>query len=333
MSVGIAVIGTGDFGEQHVQTLSQMSGVHLHAVCDLDLKRAEAVAKQWDVPKFTNNMEEIFRDERIQGVIIATSESSHYSVSMAAMKASKHVLLEKPVSLDLGEISDMYETAEKNKLIFLPGHMLRYDASYHTIKKRLDSGELGQIYSIYARRNVPVERFALHSRTHPVFMALVHDIDIILWYVQSRVKRVFAMEKKTSPEYKHPNIFWGLVEFENNVVAALETQWLLPNHLGRYLDVKLDMMTSKGKVALQYPGDNLSFAIDDSIETPDVTLWPEIFGKSTGALHNELEYFISEIKSNGAVKQPIREDEVKQGIRLGQLLIESAQTGQSIIVD
>lgn len=330
MNVEVAVIGTGDFGSQHVQTLSKIPGVNLSVVCDLNVKRAQDVSEEWNIPHFTDDVEEILLNKDIDGVIIATSESSHYSICIAALNAGKHVLLEKPITLNSNEVSNMYETARKNKRIFLPGHFLRFDASYYTIKEKLNSGEIGQIHSIYARRNVPVERFSLHSRTHPVFMALVHDIDIILWYVQSRVKRVFALSKKTSTQYENPNIFWGLIEFENGIVAALETQWLLPNHLGRYLDVKLEMMTSRGKVSLQYPGDNLSLALDHSFETPDVTLWPEVHGINTGALRNELEYFISCILSNDTEQQLIPQEEAEHGIQLGQLLIKSSQTGQPI---
>ncbi|MGN7300355.1 Gfo/Idh/MocA family protein [Ferdinandcohnia sp. SAFN-114] len=329
MTVGLAVIGVGEFGISHAKILSQMGQVELVYICDQSLVRAQRVAEEYGAENFTNHIEDVLSCERVDGVIIATSEESHYPLTIQSLQASKHVLIEKPISLDAEKALDMVKEAEKQKVILLPGHLLRYDASYNTIKQRLTSGELGDIYSIYARRNVPKERFGLHSRTHPVFMALAHDIDIVLWYVQSSVKRVYAVEKRTSEEYKNPDIFWGIVEFSNGVVATFETQWTLPNHLGQYLDVRLEMMTSEGKVSLQYPGDNLHIAVQNKTEIPDVTLWPEIFGTSTGALRNELDYFVSIIEKNEKPTS-IRGEEAVQGIELAQLLIKSAQTRNPI---
>jgi predicted dehydrogenase len=249
---------------------------------------------------------------------------------MAALAAGKHVLIEKPVALDAESAEEMVRFAERQSLLLLPGHVLRYDAAYHAVKRELESGSFGTIYSLYARRNVPRERFGLHSRTHPVFMALAHDIDIAIWYVRSPVKRVYAMERRTSPEFTNPDIFWGLVEFESGVIAAFETQWTLPNELGQYLDVRLELMTSKGKVTLQYPGDNLAYMMDGKRMVPDVTLWPEIYGISTGTLRNELEYFISVILT-GKPHVSIRGEEAVQGIDLANMMIESARTGQPVV--
>jgi predicted dehydrogenase len=331
VKLGMAVIGAGDFGRNHLKVLSQLPQADLLYVCDQDIERARDAAATYQVADFTADAESLWQDERVKAVVIATSEASHHPLTMAALAAGKHVLIEKPVALDPDSAEEMVRFAEQQGLLLLPGHMLRYDASYNKVKQELESGAFGTLYSIYARRNVPRERFGLHSRTHPVFMALAHDIDIAVWYVQSPVKRVFAMERRTSPEYVNPDIFWGLVEFGNGVIAAFETQWTLPNELGQYLDVRMELMTSKGKVTMQYPGDNLSYMMDGKRTVPDVTLWPELFGIPTGTLRNELEYFISVIQS-GKPHVSIRGEEAVQGIHLANMLIESARTGQPIVL-
>jgi predicted dehydrogenase len=331
VKLGMAVIGAGDFGRNHLKVLSKLPEADLLYVCDQDLESARDAANSYGAADFTTEVEILWRDEKVKAVVIATSEASHHPLTMAALAAGKHVLIEKPIALDPDLAGEMVRFAEEKGLLLLPGHMLRYDASYNRVKQEIDSGAFGSIYSIYARRNVPRERFRLHSRTHPVFMALAHDIDIVIWYVQSKVKRVYAMERRTSSEYTNPDIFWGLVEFENGVIAALETQWTLPDELGQYLDVRMELMTSKGKVTIQYPGDNLTYMMDGKRTVPDVTLWPELFGIPTGTLRNELEYFISVIQS-GKPHISIRGEEAVQGIHLANLLIESAKTGQSILL-
>lgn len=329
MKTSVAVIGIGEFGENHVKVLMEMPQVDLITICDHSIEKVERTSKKYGGINYTTNALDIFEDSKIEAVIIATSEKSHYELAKQALHTRKHILVEKPLTIDTEEANKLVKLAEEKNLILLPGHILRYDASYSTIKQRLCDGQLGTIYSITAKRNVPSERFALHSRTHPVFMALAHDIDIVLWYVQSKVKRVFAMEKKTSSEYENADIFFGIVEFENGIIANFETQWVLPNHLNQYLDVSLEMMTSKGKVSMKYPGNNLSLAINNEVETPDVTLWPEIFGTTTGVLRNELNYFISCVETN-CKPESVTGKEAVQGIELAQMLIHSAKTGNPI---
>lgn len=331
MKLGMAVIGAGDFGRNHIKVLSLLPRAELLYVCDRDEERALDAAMSYGVGQHTTDAERVWRDERVKAVVIATSEESHFPLTMAALKAGKHVLIEKPIALRVEEAEEMVRFAEQRGLLLLPGHTLRYDASYHQVYRDLTMGHYGTLHSIYARRNVPRERFGLHSRTHPVFMALAHDIDAAIWYTRSRAKRVFAMEKKTSPEYRNPDIFWGLVEFESGVIAAFETQWTLPNETGQYLDVRLELMTSKGQVTLRYPGDQLVSTMDGRRTVADVTLWPEIFGVPTGALRNELEYFISVILDDRP-HESIRGEEAVQGILLANLLIESAKTGKPIMV-
>src|SRR5699024_12285413 len=81
------------------------------------------------------------------------------------------------------------------------------------------------VHSLRLKRNVPYERFSLHSRTHPVFMALSHDIDQLIWNTNSRPKRIYAMEKKIDDNIDMPGIFFGLIEMNDGMLCSLETQW------------------------------------------------------------------------------------------------------------
>ena len=176
------------------------------------------------------------------------------------------------------------------------------------------------------KRNVPIERFSLHSRTHPVFMALAHDIDILLWLTGSRCKRVFAMEKKTRPEFTNPDIVFAVAELENGVLCSLETQWRLPNEYGKYLDTELEVMTSQGTLKLQTPGNALETMFHGCQTGYDVTLWPRVCGKMTGALVNEEQHFVDLIL--GRCKQPVvTVEEAVLGVEMARMLIESCESG------
>lgn len=331
MKRNIGIIGIGDFGIEHVKVFKENNKAHVVTVCARTEEKVKKVARDFNIPNWETDAQKVFENPEIDAVVIATTEKTHYEFTKKAVNNGKHVLLEKPVCLDLEEGQKLVELSKTTDKVILPGHILRFDASYAKVKNMVSSGEVGEILSIKAKRNVPCERFSLHSRTHPVFMALAHDIDILLWLTQAFPKKVYALQKRVNLNNKTPNIFFGLMEMDNGVLCQLETQWVLPDEYGKYLDVELELMTTTGNIKLKYPGDNLTLMNNGNLSYPDVTLWPEVHGTTTGSLANEVNHFLDLI--NGTTQKPvITVKEAVQGIKVGQLLIKSASEGKEICV-
>ncbi|MCI8418207.1 MAG: Gfo/Idh/MocA family oxidoreductase [Lachnospiraceae bacterium] len=325
MQVNLGIVGVGDFGRMHIQALKQNPEVQIIAVCSRTEEKLKSVCEEYKIPAWYTDVDAFLKHPHLDGVIIATGEDTHYPFTRKAVEQGKHVLLEKPVCLTKEDAGRLLALNKTTPSVILPGHILRYDSAYNQAKQALEETQAGEIQSIRVKRNVPVERFSLHSRTHPVFMALAHDIDIILWLTGSQAKRVFAMEKKTKPEFENPDIVFALAELENGVVCSLETQWRLPNEYGRYLDTELEVMTSKGNVKLQTPGNALQTMFLGCQTGYDVTLWPEVCGKMTGALVNEEQHFVDLIL--GRCRKPVvTVEEAVKGVTMAQMILESCKT-------
>ncbi len=334
MAVNVAVIGVGDFGVKHVKLLKENINANLLTVCRRNREKAREIANEFDVPKWSTDALEVLRDPGIDAVVIATAEDTHYKFTKEAVLNGKHVLLEKPVCLDPDVGQQLVDLVKTNDRIVLPGHILRYDASYSEVKNLIESGEVGEILSIKVKRNVPQERFSLHSRTHPVFMALAHDIDIIVWLTCGQFpKKVYAVEKKSHHSYDNPDIFFGLMEMGNGVLCQMETQWTLPDEYGCYLDVELEVMTTGGHIKLQYPGNNLTVMNKSRLSRFDVTLWPEVHGATRGALANQTDSFLKLAEGLEKKRQVVTVEEAVKGIKIGHLLIQSASEQREIRVD
>lgn len=321
--VRVAVIGVGDFGVKHVKLLAEHPDACVAAVCRRDERKVKAVARQFDVPKWSTDADAILTDPDIDAVVIATAEDTHYELTRTALLHGKHVLLEKPVCLDPDQGRQLVDLVESNDRVVLPGHVLRYEAAYCEAKRRIASGELGQIVSIKAKRNVPRSRFALHSRTHPVFMALSHDIDIVLWLADRLPRKVYALERRSRPDYDMPDVVFGLIELDGGILCQLETQWTYPDRYGRYLDVELEVMTTEGHLQLRYPGDGLQVADNSGLSSPDLTLWPEIHGATAGALAHQTDAFVRLMQ--GSMTEPVvTVREALRSVEVGHLLVQSA---------
>lgn len=327
--VNVAVVGVGDFGKLHIRALQENPSASLVAICSRTPEKLRVLCAQHGIPHWFTSLEELLDLPGLDAVIIATGEDTHYRYTKQAVGKGKHVLLEKPICLDLDEGRALVELERTASVHILPGHILRHEASYAQAHAVLAAGGKGAIQSVRVKRNVPVERFSLHSRTHPVFMALAHDIDIILWLTGSRAKKVYAMSRKTCKQFQNPDILFAVAELENGILCNLETQWRLPNEYGQYLDTELEVMTESGHLKLACPGGGLSSLFAGVQQRYDLTLWPEINAQMAGALPGEIQHFLDLI--TGRARDPVvTVREAMDGITMAHMLIRSSETGRIV---
>jgi scyllo-inositol 2-dehydrogenase (NAD+) len=190
-----AVLGLGRLGYWHaVNVASRIQHAELAAVCDMNVEIARKVAEELEVPYYTSNPDEIFRDETIQAVIIATPTSSHFELLKKAVSSQKAIFIEKPLTIDLKEALQIKELVENSNTICQVGFMRRFDPAYDEAKKRIEAGDIGE--TIYYRGisrdpHAPQEVFIEHSGGIFVDVS-IHDYDIARYLMDSEVTTVSA---------------------------------------------------------------------------------------------------------------------------------------------
>lgn len=316
----IGVIGAGDFGELHLKILKEHPDAEIAYICVRNLERGRAKTEKYG-GVLTNRYEDMLEDDTVEAVSVLTPEQVHFEQVMKALEHGKHVLVEKPVTMNPEEAEILAAKAEKKGLIVMPGHTCRFLASFAKARGYLKELQREPV-SIHARRNIPRERLALHNRVHPVLMALSHDIDLVLSYVESKPTRVMAMERKTDSSLENPDIFWGLVEFENGCIAALETLWVLPTS-ARYVDSAMEIATTQEVLHVSYP--SAGFWVDDAAGFlfPDPALTDVVNGEQAGALKDEIHYFLKCVRAR-VTPEVVTLNDAANGLRIAQALIRSA---------
>jgi len=146
MNVGI--IGFGRIGAEHARWIVQ-SGARVAAVFDPTAARRELALQRGLKP--VAMIEEILRDESISAVLISTPTSMHFEHAMAGLEAGKHVMVEKPMALDLPQARQMATKAEKLGRVLSVFHNRRWDIDYLTMKSAISSGVFGQVINIESR--------------------------------------------------------------------------------------------------------------------------------------------------------------------------------------
>src|SRR5215467_13122812 len=144
--IRVVVIGYGYWGPNLVRNFMAASGSAVTSVCDLRQERLSSLGKLYPGVKTCSASSELINDPQIDAVIIATPVSSHFELAMAALKAGKHVLVEKPLAANSDQARKLIDEAAARKLVLLVDHTFVYTDAVRQIHKLIASRELGDIY-------------------------------------------------------------------------------------------------------------------------------------------------------------------------------------------
>jgi predicted dehydrogenase len=165
-----------------------------------DIRKAEASAKEFNIPNAFSSVEELCASPQVNAVLVTTPNSCHLSDVMTALQSGKHVLCEKPLAMDARECRQMVEAAQKAGLILGVAHVFRFNDSVINIRKRIASGEVGK--PVFARSEFSFLANPDHPRTWlydrsvagggPIFDIGVHCIDTLRYVLQDEVVNISA---------------------------------------------------------------------------------------------------------------------------------------------
>jgi len=286
------VIGLGWFGEKHCEVLRDLPWAELRAVCTRRPERLTEVAERFGVPASYADYRQMLADPEIDVVSVVTMWDQHVEPAVAALDAGKHVFLEKPMASTVADCDRILAAARRAAGRFMVGHICRFNPRYAAAKRQIDSGAIGDIVSIYARRNLPswVTEGVL-DKIGPIIGDAVHDTDLMLWYTGARVKTAYAQTHRVRG-LKHPDIGWTMYRFHSGAIGVCETVWCLPGKTPFQIDERMQIIGTRGSIQIHDTAPNLMFVGGDSVSFPDTTYWPELHGQRVGALREEWAYFL-----------------------------------------
>ncbi|MDQ6907066.1 MAG: Gfo/Idh/MocA family oxidoreductase [Chloroflexota bacterium] len=140
-TVRVGIIGTG-IGAEHIKALGETPGAVVAAVCSAQRARAEAMARQFDIPRATTDYRDLL-DRDIDAVVITTPPALHHRMALDAIVAGKHVLCEKPLAATLAEAIEMRDAAEAAGIVHMINHQTRFGATYLEARRLIEAGYLG----------------------------------------------------------------------------------------------------------------------------------------------------------------------------------------------
>jgi predicted dehydrogenase len=150
--LGVGLVGYGYWGRNYLRIFNELDDVDLKIVCDSHPARRAEVGRRHRGVTVTDSLDDLLDTPGLAAVIVSTPALTHYEVGRRCLDAGKHILVEKPLTIDGGSGELLVKAAEDAGLTLLVGHTFLYNDGILRMKEIIDGGELGQLYCIYARR-------------------------------------------------------------------------------------------------------------------------------------------------------------------------------------
>ena len=295
----LCVVGAGPWGRNHIRTLQKIGS--LGGVVDSDNSILDCVKKEFPNCSTFQSVDESFKKE-FDAYIVATPPKSHFLIAKRIIEKRRHILVEKPITLDLIEAKELNKLAKKNNVSLMVGHLLLFHPAFIKIKNIVDEGKIGDIQYMYSNR---LNLGSFRNDENVLWSFAPHDISLFNYFFESLPSNVHSNGVDILQKGVHDTSITSF-EFDGNRMGHIFVSWLHPFKEHRFV-----LIGSKGMLHFEDAGKSKKLlfykkSVDLNGDTP--------ISKSEGVfevnfsnelpLESELKYFISNMegkieKANG----------------------------------
>ena len=317
--VNIAVMGLGAFGALHARTLAALPEARLVALGNRTQTKAELLAKELGVAHVFSTVEELLERKVADALVISTNTETHVPFAKAALTAGIHVLIEKPVGVDLAEVQSLGEASQNSRGVAMAGHVCLFHSLVGPLIERVQQKGFRSAHFV---RHRPAGLGKLFPGEHPITLTMVHDLYVAAQMAggaePGSLEAWDALDAQGQADHS-----WAILRWRDGRVATFHSHWMLPPGA-----------PGDGVDWLEVFGQSYHARVNTNPQswtwTEDKTTWPvelemsTAHGRPTGMLAEELRSFLA--ACHGApVPAGCRIADAVQVQRWMELLLKSAR--------
>jgi predicted dehydrogenase len=268
--VKIAVIGCGYWGPKLARNFHELADSDLAWVCDLSCDRLESLQSLYPEVQVTCDYRDVLASD-VEAVVIATPVRTHHGLAMEALRAGKHILVEKPIASSLREAEQIAAEGELQGRVVMVGHTFVYNPAVEAVKEILGSGQLGEAYYVNATR---VNLGLFQPDINVLWDLAPHDISILHFILGSSPTEVAArggvyVQRRRGLH----DVAYLTLYFPNGVLADVRVSWLDPCKIRSYTIVGSAKMLVYDDIA----PDNKIMIYDRGVDEPPYSVTEQEF--------------------------------------------------------
>jgi predicted dehydrogenase len=222
--VRVAIVGCGYWGQNLIRNFADLADVEVAAVCDFNLKALARIKHRYPAVELKQDYQQVLSDSHIHAVVIATPASTHYPFAQQALRAGKHVLVEKPLATSTEQVLDLMELAEKRDRTLMVDHTFIYTGAVRHMRSVIDAGDIGELLYF---DSVRISLGLVQSDINVIWDLAPHDfsiVDYLCWEEPVAVSATGARHLGCPFE----SIAYVTVYFESQMIAHFHLNWLAP---------------------------------------------------------------------------------------------------------
>lgn len=224
--VRVAVCGAGYWGPNLIRNFAACQDTELVAVCDRDEARLERALRNYPGVDAVRDFDELLGRDDVDAVAIATPVDTHAPMGLAALRAGKHVLVEKPLAGSVREAEQLVAAAKEAGRVLMVDHTFIYSGPVQKIKEILDSGELGELYFI---DSVRINLGLFQHDVNVVWDLAPHDLSILDHLVGRLPRSLSAFGSCHANEMNEiEDVAYLNLDFTRGLLASFHVNWLSP---------------------------------------------------------------------------------------------------------
>lgn len=304
----IAVVGVGFWGRNHVRVLSELPEVEIVAICDTDEQKAKMISKKYGVNMYTKSIK-MYKKEELDAVNICVWSTRLFQESFKALKADKHIFIEKPMANSTNQAKKIIQLSNEKKLLITVGFIERFNPGVNQLKEAISKGKIGSPVSATVKRvSMWPQRI---GDIGVVKDTAIHDIDMMRFIFNEDPNAVYARAGNLRHEI-FEDYAQIMLTFSGGKSAFLEANWLTP-----YKIRKLTVTGSEALISLDYITQNIT------IESSGQTLTPR--HRWQEPLKCELQHFITMIQNRS--KPKVSGVDGLKALKIAEAALKSAKKG------
>jgi myo-inositol 2-dehydrogenase/D-chiro-inositol 1-dehydrogenase len=325
--VRIAICGVGNIGKVHLGSLRSMRGCEIAGLYDTQGTPLRELAASCGVRAYRST-DDLFADSLVDAVVIATPSDSHRELTERALRAGKHVFVEKPLAGTLEDAQAIVEAAAMHpRQVVQAGFCERFNPQFIEAKRAAENGLLGRLRSIHSSRISP---YALGNTAWELgaLDTAVHNLDLIMWLLDQTPTRVFARGVRIYPDSEILHSITILLEFANGALATDIITWLsdAAHPLSQCARARMNILGERGSFEIDLSARPAALLTANEFREIDTVI---LGGDGYyGCLKLQFEAFLRSIEEGVPVLAP-----VKDAYRAEQVVLAaqySLQTGKAV---
>lgn len=253
--VRVALVGYGYWGPNLARNFHQLPTTELTYVVDANPAAQEKARRLYNCA-VAGDLSEVLAGDLVEAVVIATPARTHFALAQAALLAGKHVLVEKPLTMDLEEGRLLTQLAADRGLTLMVGHVFEFNPAVRYIKQAIDDGELGDLYYLYSKR---VNLGRVQSDVNALWSIAPHDVSIAL-HLLGRMPLTVRCQGASCLNGQVEDVVFLTMQFEGNLLCHVHASWLDPSKtremtvVGSRKMIVYDDVSAEGKVRIYDKG-------------------------------------------------------------------------------